>query len=82
MLTLSSDPRVVGAAFDRWRTALLEKGLRDGSLWRLPEQRIVFRNQPDGRSEHLGSRTALGTDPTGNYGPCRSTKRVGRATRT
>lgn len=67
MLTMSSDSGVVGSAFDRWRDALLEKGLRDGSLWRLPEQRIVFRNQPDSRSERLGSRTALGTDPTGTY---------------
>jgi hypothetical protein len=67
MLTMSSDPDVVGRAFDRWRDALLEKGQRDGSLWRLPEQRIVFRNQPDSRSESLGSRTALGTDPTGTY---------------
>ena len=67
MLTMSSDPRVVGEAFERWRAALLEKGLRDGSLWRLPEQQIVFRNQPDKRSEQLGSRTALGTDPTGTY---------------
>ena len=67
MLTMSSDSGVVGSAFDRWRDALLEKGLRDGFLWRLPEQRIVFRNQPDSRSERLGSRTALGTDPTGTY---------------
>lgn len=67
MLTMSSDPRVVGGAFDVWRSALLEKGVRDGALWRLPEQRIVFRNQPDSRSERLGSRTSLGTDPTGSY---------------
>lgn len=67
MLTMSSDPHVVGRGFDVWRAALLEKGVRDGSLWRLPEQRIVFRNQPDNRSERLGSRTSLGTDPTGSY---------------
>ncbi|UAJ12652.1 hypothetical protein [Polymorphobacter megasporae] len=67
MLTMSSDPRVVGRAFEVWRAALLEKGVRDGALWRLPEQRIVFRNQPDSRSERLGSRTSLGTDSTGSY---------------
>jgi len=67
MLTMSSDPLVVGRAFDVWRAALLEEGVRDGALWRLPEQRIVFRNQPDSRSERLGSRTSLGTDPTGSY---------------
>lgn len=67
MLTMSSDPRIVGQAFDTWRAALLEKGVRDGALWRLPEQRIVFRNQPDARSERLGARTSLGTDPAGNY---------------
>ena len=67
MLTMSSDPQVVGRAFDVWRAALLEKGERDGALWRLPEQRIVFRNQSDSRSERLGSRTALGTDPIGSY---------------
>lgn len=67
MLTMSSDPRIVGRAFDTWRAALLEEGVRDGALWRLPEQRIVFRNQPDARSERLGARTSLGTDPAGNY---------------
>lgn len=67
MLTMSSDPRIVGRAFDTWRAALLEEGVRDGALWRLPEQRIVFRNQADARSERLGARTSLGTDPAGNY---------------
>ena len=33
----------------------------------VPEQRIVFRNQADNRSDLLGRRTALGTDPTGSY---------------
>lgn len=67
MLTMSSDSRIVGRAFDTWRAALLEGGVRDSALWRLPEQRIVFRNQPDARSERLGARTSLGTDPAGNY---------------
>lgn len=67
MLTMSSDPRIVGRAFDAWRAALLEEGVREGALWRLPEQRIVFRNQPDARSERLDARTSLGTDPAGNY---------------
>lgn len=67
MLTMSSDPRIVGRAFDVWRAALLEESVRDVALWRLPEQRIVFRNQSDSRSERLGARTALGTDPTGSY---------------
>jgi hypothetical protein len=67
MLTMSSDPRVVGRAFDVWRAALIEEGVRDGALWRLPEQRIVFRNQPDRHSEYLGPRTSLGTDTTGRY---------------
>ncbi len=67
MLTISSDAVIVGRAFDTWRAALLEQGIRDGNLWRLPEQRIVFRNQPDAKSQQLGRRTALGTDPTGAY---------------
>ncbi|KQM90815.1 hypothetical protein ASE73_04625 [Sphingomonas sp. Leaf24] len=67
MLTMSSDPKVVGHGFETWRRALIETGVRDGLLWRLPEQRIVFRNQADNRSESLGERTALGTDPTGGY---------------
>lgn len=67
MLTMSSDSQVVSDAFATWRAALLEKGVRDGALWRLPEQRIVFRNQADRWRESLGSRTALGTDPSGSY---------------
>lgn len=67
MLTMSSDPTVVSNGFSKWRTALLETGVRDGYLWRLNEQRIVFRNQSNYRSEVLGLRTALGTDPTGSY---------------
>lgn len=67
MLTISSDANLVKRAFDTWRSALVEKGIRDGYLWRLPEQRIVFRNQPDAKSERLDRRTALGTDPTGTY---------------
>ena len=67
MLTMSSDPLVVGRAFEAWRSALLDAGIRNGALWRLPEQRIVFRNQADSRSDLLGRRTALGTDPTGGY---------------
>ncbi|MDR7124375.1 hypothetical protein [Pseudotabrizicola sp. 4114] len=65
MLTISSDANLVKWAFDTWRSALLEEGIRDGYLWRLPEQRIVFRNQPDAKSDKLDLRTALGTDPTG-----------------
>lgn len=67
MLTMSADPKIVDRAFDVWRAALMEGGVRDSFFWRLPEQRMVFRNQPDDRSERLGSRTALGTDPTGSY---------------
>lgn len=67
MLTISSDAKLVKNAFDIWRSALLEHGIRDGNLWRLPEQRIVFRNQSNAKSEQLGQRTALGTDPTGTY---------------
>lgn len=67
MLTMCSDSGVVGRAFGTWRSALLDAGIRDGALWRLPEQRIVFRNQADSRSDRLGRRTALGTDPTGGY---------------
>ncbi len=67
MLTMSSDPDIVSPAFETWRAALLEEGVRHGALWRLLEQRMVFRNQSDNRSERLGSRTALGTDPTGSY---------------
>lgn len=65
MLMMSSDPSVVGRAFDTWRAALIEAAVRDGALWRLPEQRIVFRNQSDRGSERLGAQTALGTDTTG-----------------
>ncbi|WP_131618230.1 hypothetical protein [Roseivivax marinus] len=67
MLTIVSDTNSVKRAFDTWRSALLEEGIRDGGLWRLPEQRIVFRNQPNAQSHTLGARTALGTDPTGAY---------------
>lgn len=67
MLTISSDANMVRRAFDTWRSALLEEGIREGNLWRLPAQRIVFRNQPDAKSRRLDRRTALGTDPTGAY---------------
>ena len=67
MLTISSDANLVKRAFDTWRSALLEEGIRDGYLWRLPEQRIVFRNQSDARNDMLDRRTALGTDPNGDY---------------
>ncbi|SDI13267.1 hypothetical protein [Alloyangia pacifica] len=67
MLTISSDTNLVERQFDTWRSALLEEGIRDGNLWRLPEQCIVFRNQTDAKSDTLGPGTALGTDPTGVY---------------
>lgn len=34
-------------------------------MWRLPEERIVFRNQSQSSSTTLGPRTALGVDPLG-----------------
>ncbi|WDA13441.1 hypothetical protein [Paracoccus marcusii] len=61
MPILSKDHSIYGVRL------LLEEGIRDGKLWRLPEQRIVFRNQSDDRSNKLDLRTALGTDPTGKY---------------
>lgn len=63
--TISSDPDLVGCSFALWRSALLEEATREARLWRLPEQRIVFRNQPDARSDQLGNRVALGVDPLG-----------------
>lgn len=53
------------AAFEKWRAALLEHAIRDGNLWRLPDQNFVFRGQGQIRSGKLGRRVALGLDSTG-----------------
>ena len=67
MLTVSSNATLVKRGFDTWRSALVEGATRAGSLWQLPEQRIVFRSQDELKSEKLGQRTSLGNDPTGAY---------------
>lgn len=53
------------AGFVKWRAALMEHAIRDGHLWRLPDQKFVFRAQGQKRSGKLGKRVALGFDPTG-----------------
>lgn len=54
------------AGFAKWRCALMENAIRDGNLWRLPDQNFVFRAQGQIRSGKLGKRVALGLDPAGD----------------
>jgi hypothetical protein len=65
-LEISSDPKLVGRYFQAWHRAMLETAIREPALWRLPAERIVFRNQPNRHSAVLGARTAVGVDPLGN----------------
>jgi hypothetical protein len=64
---LSTKRSEIHRQFDRWRRALLEDATREEGLWRLPGERIVFSNQDDRGSIHLGPRTTLGIDPLGHY---------------
>ena len=64
-LRIVDDPKLTKGLFRRWRDALLETAARKDSLWLLPEERIVFRNQTDRKSEKLGPRVALGVDLMG-----------------
>lgn len=64
-LTISDEAALVSAAFDRWRSALLDGAVREKRLWRQPAERFVFTNQPARTSTEVGKRTALGIDPTG-----------------
>ncbi len=65
LLTISTDRRKVSRSYRRWRTALLDGGVRGGRLWQQPVERFVFRNQDQPGANRLGPRTALGLDPTG-----------------
>lgn len=64
-LRIVADPKVAKRLYRRWRQALLETAKRRENLWVLPEERIVFRNQPDRKSKELGSHVALGVDLSG-----------------